>query len=61
VACPATNTIDYIKDDAAVFEGGFTLETMNVKDAGGADVSYNVYYCNNTGANSATYKFFKFK
>lgn len=61
VACPATNSIDYIKDDAAVFEGGFTKKTMNVKDAGGADVSYNVYYCNNTGGNKATYKFFKFK
>ena len=61
VACPATNSLDYIKDDASVFEGGFTKKTMNVKDAGGADVSYNVYYCNNTGANKATYKFFKFK
>lgn len=61
VACPATNEIDYIKDDAAVFEGGFTKKTMNVKDAGGADVSYNVYYCNNTGGSKATYKFFKFK
>lgn len=61
VACPATNTIDYIKDDAAVFEGGFTLKTMNVKDAGDGDVSYNVYYCNNTGSNKAVYKFFKFK
>lgn len=61
VACPATNSIDYIKDDAAVFEGGFTKKTMNVKDAGGADVSYNVYYCNNTGGSKATYKFFKFK
>ena len=61
VACPATNSIDYIKDDAAVFEGGFTKKTMNIKDAGGADVSYNVYYCNNTGGSKATYKFFKFK
>ena len=61
VACPATNSIDYIKDDAAVFEGGFSVKTMNVKDAGGDDVSYKVYYCNNTGANAAVYKFFKFK
>lgn len=61
VACPASKSIDYIKDDAAVFEGGFTKKTMNVKDAGGADVSYNVYYCNNTGGSKATYKFFKFK
>ena len=61
VACPATNSIDYIKDDAAVFEGGFTKKTMNIKDAGGSDVSYNVYYCNNTGGSKATYKFFKFK
>lgn len=61
VACPASKSIDYIKDDAAVFEGGFTKKTMNVKDAGGADVSYNVYYCNNTGSSKATYKFFKFK
>lgn len=61
VACPATNSLDYIKDDASVYEGGFTKKTMDVKDAGGANVSYNVYYCNNTGANKATYKFFKFK
>lgn len=61
VACPASNLIDYIKDDAAVFEGGFSLKTMDVKDAGGDNVSYNVYYCNNTGANAAVYKFFKFK
>ena len=61
VACPASYTIDYIKDDAAVFEGGFTLKTMNVKDAGDSDVNYNVYYCNNTGSNKAIYKFFKFK
>lgn len=61
VACPASKSIDYIKDDAAVFEGGFSLKTMNVKDAGGDNVSYNVYYCNNTGANAAVYKFFKFK
>lgn len=61
VACPATNKIDYIKDDAAVFEGGFSLKTMNVQDAGGTNVSYNVYYCNNSGSNKATYKFFKFK
>lgn len=61
VACPATKSIDYIKDDAAVFEGGFSVKTMNVKDAGGDDVSYKVYYCNNTGANAAVYKFFKFK
>lgn len=61
VACPATNSIDYIKDDAAVFEGGFSLKTMNVQDAGGDNVSYKVYYCNNTGANAAVYKFFKFK
>lgn len=61
VACPATNSIDYIKDDAAVFEGGFSVKTMDVKDAGGDNVSYKVYYCNNTGANAAVYKFFKFK
>lgn len=61
VACPVANSIDYIKDDAAVFEGGFSDKTMNVKDAGGADVSYKVYYCNNTGSSKATYKFFKFK
>lgn len=61
VACPASKSIEYIKDDAAVFEGGFTKKTMNVKDAGGADVSYNVYYCNNTGGSKATYKFFKFQ
>lgn len=61
VACPKSQELEYIKDDASVFEGGFTKFETKVNDAGGNPVDYDVFYCNNSSANAAIYKYFKFK